>query len=326
MEEARRRVRDALGPDAVIVAAGDSDDGRDSYITAAVANDEADFDGAGFEDIEAAARREIDDAGDPTAAIAAALETHGVPKSLADQLILALRPLGMDGVDPLIALSAAFDDRYRFAPLSERLGPRPLMLVGPAGGGKTLTLAKLAAQATLRGSKPRLATLDGGRAGGIEQLAGLVRLLDVTPQVAATEEQLALFAKEAAGGAVLIDSAAVNPFDRAAMECLASFAEAAGAEPVLVVAGGGDREEMADIGALFADIGVSRVIASRLDATRRFGGVLAAADAGALRFADAGIAPHVGDGLIPLNPVALARILLGGGRSNQHQSSTEAAE
>ena len=44
--------------------------------------------------------------------------------------------------------------------------------------------------------------------------------------------------------------------------------------------------------------------------TRRFGGLLAAAAAGQMAFADVGISPFVADGLAAINPVSLARLLL----------------
>ena len=54
----------------------------------------------------------------------------------------------------------------------------------------------------------------------------------------------------------------------------------------------------------------TRMLVTRLDMVHRLGSLLAAADAAHLSFCDAGISPDVAEGLIPLNPVALARLLL----------------
>ena len=78
----------------------------------------------------------------------------------------------------------------------------------------------------------------------------------------------------------------------------------------MVIPAGGDASEMADVGRAFADIGCTRMIATRLDATRRLGGILATAEAGRLSFSDVGVGPQVADGLVEITPVALARMLL----------------
>jgi flagellar biosynthesis protein FlhF len=55
---------------------------------------------------------------------------------------------------------------------------------------------------------------------------------------------------------------------------------------------------------------IRRLLATRLDAVRRLGGLLAAVDAGRTSFSDGGISHRVVDSLVPLNPVALSRALL----------------
>ena len=49
---------------------------------------------------------------------------------------------------------------------------------------------------------------------------------------------------------------------------------------------------------------------TRLDLTHRLGSVLAAAEGAKLAFAEAGVAPEIAEGLIPFNPVVLARRLV----------------
>ena len=46
--------------------------------------------------------------------------------------------------------------------------------------------------------------------------------------------------------------------------------------------------------------------------TYQCGGILSAAQAGGLALMAAGMSPNIGDGLIPINPVALARLFLPG--------------
>ena len=54
--------------------------------------------------------------------------------------------------------------------------------------------------------------------------------------------------------------------------------------------------EAAELAALYSEIGATRLISTRLDTARRYGGILAAADAGKLAFAEMGVAPGIGDG------------------------------
>jgi flagellar biosynthesis protein FlhF len=44
---------------------------------------------------------------------------------------------------------------------------------------------------------------------------------------------------------------------------------------------------------------------------RRLGSLLAAAAAGGFALCEFGLSPQIGDGLVPMNPVSLARLLMG---------------
>ena len=79
---------------------------------------------------------------------------------------------------------------------------------------------------------------------------------------------------------------------------------------MLVLAAGGDVLESAECAVAFSEAGAGRLIATKLDISRRLGGVLSAADAGRLALAAAGVSPNIGDGLAPINPVSLARLIL----------------
>jgi flagellar biosynthesis protein FlhF len=76
--------------------------------------------------------------------------------------------------------------------------------------------------------------------------------------------------------------------------------------------------EAAEIAAGFAAIGARRLLATRLDIARRLGGLLSAAEVPGASFTEVSINPHVADGLSPINPVSLARLLL------PHQADSQA--
>lgn len=219
-----------------------------------------------------------------------ALARHNLPAPLAMRL-------GQGRLAPALAAHLSF----AALPLD-----RPLLLVGPPGAGKTLTCAKLAARATMAGQTPLVVTADGARAGAVEQLAAFTRLLRLTLAVAAQPEVLAKSVqRREPGQPAFLDGFGCDPFDAAQAERLHRLIEAAGATPVLVLPGGLDAEESADLARAFHLLGARHMIATRLDSARRLGGVLAAAAAG-LALTEAGIGPQVARGLHPLSAEWLA--------------------
>jgi flagellar biosynthesis protein FlhF len=238
----------------------------------------------------------------------AALAWHRVPPPL-DRL-LAEGPL-----------DAALASHLRFASLPLASGADPLLLVGPPGAGKTLTVARLATRLVISGVRPMVVTADTRRAGASEQLAAFTRLLGLPLIVAGHPLTLGRALAERAGGApVLIDTPGANPFDPVQRDEMAALAATAGAIVALVLPGGLDSAEAADLAVAFADIGASLLLPTRFDIVRRLGGVLAAAHAGSLALVEAGVGPGAADGLAPLTPAFLAERLQRAGCDGERRS------
>ena len=145
-----------------------------------------------------------------------------------------------------------------------------------------------------------MVTADGRRAGAAEQLAAFTRLLGLNLLVANHPATLGrALAHRQAGAPVLIDAPGADPFDPAQRDELAALAATADASVVLVLPAGLDPAEAADLAGAFAAAGATMLVATRLDVTRRLGAVLAAAQAGGLALAEAGIGPGAADGLVP---------------------------
>lgn len=212
-----------------------------------------------------------------------------------------------------IDLRRGLEGVFRFANIGVSPMRKPILLCGPAGAGKTLTAAKLAARAVMGGIATRVATTDTRRAGGVEQLAAFTRLLGLALDVVETPSELRT-AIERQGldrqpALSIIDTAAANPLAPTDLGVIAELLAASKAEAVLVLAAGGDGDEAADTAAAFRTIGCARLIATRIDAVRRLGGVLAAADGGRLALAEVGTTPQVARGLTPLDGATLAGLL-----------------
>ncbi len=194
------------------------------------------------------------------------------------------------------------------------LGEQPLLLVGPPGAGKTMTVARLATRLVMAGSTPMVITADGKRAGAVEQLAAFTRLLGISLIVACHPVTLGrALTRRPPGSPVLIDTPGCDPFDPGQLEELAAFAAAVSGAMALVLPAGLDAGEAADIARAYAAAGARLLIATRLDLARRLGGVLAAAAAG-LALTEAGIGPGAVDGMLPITPEWLAARLLTGSR------------
>lgn len=219
---------------------------------------------------------------------------HGVPPALA----AALRRL------PLPDALAA---RLRFGALP--LGPAspPLLVAGPPGAGKTLSVARLATRLVLAGQSVVVITADARRAGASEQLGALVRLLGLTLVEATDVVTLTLAVRRrAAEGQVLIDLPGSDAHAARERDELEALAAATAATVVTVLPAGLDAAEAADLATGYRAAGADFLIATRLDLARRLGGVLAAAGVG-LALAEAGIGPGAADGLVPMTPELLAQ-------------------
>jgi flagellar biosynthesis protein FlhF len=145
----------------------------------------------------------------------------------------------------------------------------------------------------------------------------MTRVLEL-PLVTADGPAALARAVAAAAGPVVIDSPGFNPYRAAERREIRALADAARAEPVLVLAAGMDLAETVETAGCCVELGCRRLIATRLDLSHRFGSLLAAADAGSYAFAEVGIAPDIADGLWPLTALGLARLLLGGTAAADH--------
>lgn len=298
--DAMQLVRHEMGPEAVILSTERLGRGKGVKVT------------AGLESSGELGKALVAGAAEAIAAVdavGAALEFHGLPPVIADRLLAAAADLLVE--DPLMALAGALDAKFGFTRLETLFEGGPVMLVGMPGAGKTATIAKLAARARLEDRPVVAVTCDVLRAGAVEQLATYAKMLEVQAYRAKDPQALGNAVAGAPSGAlVLVDTVGSNPLDADEMALLSEFIAAAKAEPILVLAAGGDVVESADCAAAFAALGARRLIATRLDATRRLGGILSALQVSKLTLAGLGTSPQIADGLAPVNPVSLARLML----------------
>jgi flagellar biosynthesis protein FlhF len=125
---------------------------------------------------------------------------------------------------------------------------------------------------------------------------------------------------------VFIDSPGLNPFKQSDLDYLASLVEVADVEPILVLAAGADPAEAAEVGEAFGSVGATRLLATRLDTTRRLGSIMAAADAAPLMFCDVSASPRVVNGVTPISAAIMARMLMPGSANESRPNMSTRSE
>ena len=240
--------------------------------------------------------------------ITAVLSHHGIPFETAEYFSRAALAVNAPSLPD--AFSSALETNIRFSPLTDA-PQRPVMLVGPPGAGKTICAAKLSADALLNSRPLHLISTDTVKAAGIQQLDHFAQLMKQTVSTAESPSELraVINSKANEDGLTIIDTPGTNPFDINELETLLTFIKAVDAEPVLVLPAGLDPFDAQEISGIFAQMGCQRFIATRLDASRRYAGVLMAARPGFLSLAAISRSPYVADGLETATPLAFARLL-----------------
>lgn len=317
MMEAMSQVREALGEDAIIVQSEESKNGV--RIVAAVEGDTTPATKAVHAEptpkpkptpvsYEATAATKTHSVDFDKADIRAVLSHHGLPFETAERLGQAA--LAVDAVSLPDAFSTALEATIDFNPITDAHA-RPIMLVGPPGVGKTVCTAKLTADAVLHDRKVHLVSTDTVKAGGVQQLDHFAQLMKQTVTTAASPQELASVVKNQSPETqlTLIDTSGTNAFDMVELESLLSFIKSVDAEPVLVMPAGLDPLDAQEIAGVFSQMGCSRFIATRLDAARRYAGIIMAARPGFLSLAAISRSPYVADGLETASPLGFARLM-----------------
>lgn len=241
--------------------------------------------------------------------IAKALMRHNVPGNIHDKIMTQAEQINLSTAQEILA--AAFEKIFRFDALPTTAYEQPMMLVGQPGAGKTTTIAKLAARAVFHKLKVVVITADTVRAGGVEQLSAFTRVLNVPLIMVNSPEELkkALNDNKKADQ-ILVDCPGLNAFDPAAMKELHSYTKVTSMDLIVTLPGGMDMEESTEIARALAILGARWILPTRIDMSRRLGGILTAADQAQLSFVGMGYKPDIADGFTALDAMKLANLIL----------------
>jgi flagellar biosynthesis protein FlhF len=205
-----------------------------------------------------------------------ALVQSEVAEELAAELVRSAAVRGQSAETALRERIAALLPATRGIELSPGRSRR-VAFVGPAGAGKTTTIAKLAAQFALRDRKRVvLVTLDTRRLGADEQLRRFAEVLGMTCVAVRSPADLdSARSAAAAADLALIDTPGLGLRDAGALDGLrGSIAALAPDETHLVVPAGLAVGMHSRLSAAFAPLGFSHVVLTRLDDAAGFGVIL----------------------------------------------------
>ena len=215
---------------------------------------------------------------DLRAALGTALKRHRLPENLAGALVREAAQFPEVSADAALAFALA--QRMAPAPIDFEKA-RGILLVGPAGAGKSAVAAKILHSAALLGRRTNFTRADSG--------LGLFRSRTDPPDL--------LTVMEADG---------FNPLNARAASAFSALGDIEGVDTIGVISALNDAEDVSDIVASFR---FRRVIVTNMDRTRRLGAALAAITGGAqLAHVTHGARPE--DALAVLEPGALAALLL----------------
>ena len=159
--------------------------------------------------------------------------------------------------------------------------PKIMMIVGPTGGGKTTTIAKLAARYTFlldRPYKVAFVNLDTFKVSAIEQLAYYADIMQIKHVVVNNVDDFKETLEELKGyDVVLVDTAGMSPYDTEKFIQTVEFVRADSPKKIevhLLLSATVKYEDMEDIYQNFSFLNLSSLIISKFDETKHFGTLL----------------------------------------------------
>ncbi|HOS92488.1 MAG TPA: flagellar biosynthesis protein FlhF [Armatimonadota bacterium] len=193
--------------------------------------------------------------------------------------------------------------------------PRVVALVGPTGVGKTTTIAKLAGEYTfMHNCRVGLLTVDTYRVAAVEQLRTFAKIMTVPVQVAASpREARECLDKFTRPELILVDTAGRSQKHDEQVRALQKLLAAVEPDEVhLVLSATTKSRDLIDVVKRFREVGVDRMIFTKLDETNSYGPVLNVAVESGLPISYVTNGQMVPEDIALATPGYLADLVMGG--------------
>ncbi len=312
MSQALAKVKETLGQDAIIVATEE----HQGQITLTAAIEDNASSSPRLKTIETPRRTVTGSAvyTNPLEAIKAVCDIcdeHQLGYNFCEQW---LKELSNDFIVSPIGITRSLSAIIPFCPywLDETSPKQPIILVGPQGSGKTVTIAKIAAILLSQKRKVKILTLDTIKAGGISQLQSYLDSMKQPLLVGKQHLAEALRRCEDPRNDefVLIDTPGLNMLKEEDQSFLYHFFQEVNYPLTLVLAADMNPVDAEEVARNYYFFNTQTLIATRFDATKHYGGLLSAAHTCGLQIAAYSDSPAIGDGLHSLTAEKMIEYLL----------------
>lgn len=299
MDEALAQIRKELGSEAVIVSS--LNEGKKVRVTAAI-------DQMPLVPEQSAPKASPRHTQDLLIRIA---EYHKMPDDVRDLFIE--RVSNLSSAHYASGLEACLDKIFQLSPLSLSIPSKTapiIMLTGSMGVGKSVTLAKMAAELALNGQTCQIMTTDAQKAGALAQMQAYADALSTPIHVMSKPQDLeTLCAQRNKGDVLLIDTPGINPFSECDRDLLSTYIMALKHPPILVLPAGGDPTETLEQVEAYKTLGVTKLIMTKMDLVKRLGSLITALIGGNLELCALGAGTTLGSLLKPASTHLLGEYL-----------------
>ena len=306
MNEAFALVKQELGADAIIVNTDNTEDGG---VRITAAEEEKDFSFSEKEEVfPEPRRRDFDDS-----RIRESLKYHGVIKQTREKILANIRQEYYDSgeKDDKVLLERCLNKMFGYYKMLERKHPFKLFM-GITGSGKSTAIAKVATQAKFKKISCCIVSTDNIRAGANNQLQAFAEILE-TPFSCAKDAQ-SLYEKAASSAEryelVLVDTPGINPFEEKEVSLISPLVRALKADVIMTMDAGRNSYDSVEIAEIFSKLGARYLLPTRMDLTRRIGGIISVAESTGMALGAAGVSSSIVQGIAKIDAKSLARLLL----------------